>query len=59
MRRHRDPREGGTAGPSRNWEEILLLVRVVRHRHGFPRKAVDVSSLAVFKAKEGALSNPV
>lgn len=58
MRRHRDPREGGTGGPSRNWEEIL--VRVVRHRHGFLRKAVDVSSLAVFKARlEGALSNPI
>lgn len=27
-----------------------LLVKVVRPRHGFPRKAVGIWSLAVFKA---------
>ncbi|KFQ15243.1 hypothetical protein N330_03897, partial [Leptosomus discolor] len=38
----------------------FLTVRVARHWHRLPREAVDVPSLAVFKARlDGALSNLV
>ena len=38
----------------------FFALRVVRHWHRLPRKAVDVPSLEVFKARlDGALSNLV
>ncbi|KFR12136.1 hypothetical protein N306_10921, partial [Opisthocomus hoazin] len=38
----------------------FFTMRVVRHWHRLPRKAVDAPSLAVFKARlDGALSNLV
>ncbi|KFQ07926.1 hypothetical protein N329_10136, partial [Haliaeetus albicilla] len=38
----------------------FFTVRVVRHWHRLPRKAVDAPSLAVFKSRlDGALGNLV